>query len=75
MAHHRQLVVVESGALEAGVVQREAERPDQVQARAGIGAKADDVAGVWGYFGLEQNHIQHRHASPCRNLRRSESQC
>ena len=45
-----ELVVVQARAAQLGVVEIESERADQVQARAGIRAQADDIAGVWGDF-------------------------
>ena len=40
------LVVIQSGPLQPFVVQLEAQRPHQMQHGAGIGRKADDIAGV-----------------------------
>ena len=54
------LVVVQPGALELLVLQGEAQRRDQVQPRPGVGAQADDVAGVGRNFGLEQDDVEHR---------------
>lgn len=56
----REVVIVEAGTLQARVVERKAERPDEVQRRAGIGAKPDDVAGVRRNLGLEQDDVKHR---------------
>jgi hypothetical protein len=44
--HRGVLVVVEPGAAQARVVRLEAERFDQVQRGAGVGAQPYDVAGV-----------------------------
>ena len=52
-------MVIQSGALDPGIVPREAERFDQMQACTGIGTQPDDVAGVLGNFRLKQNHIDH----------------
>jgi hypothetical protein len=54
-----ELVVIQTGPFDPGIVPDEAERFDQVQARAGIGTKADDVAGILGDFRFVQNHIDH----------------
>ena len=59
MTHDRQLVVVEACPFQARVVQRETERPYQVQARTGVGAQSDDVAGIAGNFRLEQDDMDH----------------
>ena len=55
----RVLVVVEAGAAQLLVVEGEAERLDQVQARAGVRAQADHVAGVGRDLGLVQDHVEH----------------
>lgn len=45
-AHAGVLVVVETGAAQARVVRLEAERLDQVQGDAGVGAQPYDVSGI-----------------------------
>ena len=57
--HGGVLVVVEAGAAQARVVEREAQRLDQVQPRAGVRAQADDVAGVGRDFGLVEDDVEH----------------
>ncbi len=52
-------VVIEAGATQTRFVEVEAERPDQVKSRAGVGAKAYDIAGIRGDFGLIQDHMEH----------------
>ncbi len=49
--------VVETGAAQLRVVQRESQRFDQVQARAGIDAQSHDVARIRWNFGLIQQHV------------------
>ena len=51
------LPVIHPGAFELGVVELEAEGLDEVQRRAGRGAKAGDVAGVRRDFGFKQDDI------------------
>ena len=45
-------VVIQPGAAQLFVFQREAEWLDQVQGAAGIGGETNDVTGVGGDFGL-----------------------
>jgi len=52
-------VIVEPGAAELFVIQRKTQRFNQVQGAAGIGAQADDVAGVGRNFGLDKNDVEH----------------
>ena len=59
LVHARHLVIVEARSPDAGIVQREPERPDEVQRRAGIRAKPDDVSGVGRDFGLEEDDVEH----------------
>ena len=47
-----ELVIIEPCAFHFGRIEREAERLDQMQIRAGVGAQPDDVAGVRGDFRL-----------------------
>ncbi len=56
----RKVVVVESGALQAPVVEPEAQGFDEMQRRARVGAEADRVAGVRRNFGFKQNDVEHR---------------
>lgn len=58
----RILVVVQPGATQAFVIQFETQRLDQVQLAAGVGAQADDVAGIGWDFGLEQDDVEHGRA-------------
>ena len=60
----RKFRVVEAGATQLGVIQVETERADQVQARAAVRAKADDVACVRRNFGLVQDDMQHARIIP-----------
>jgi len=53
------LMVVETGALQLFVFQGESERLDQMQPAAGVGAEADDIAGVGRDFRLVQDNIKH----------------
>lgn len=53
------LVVIQSGATQAFVVEFEADRLDQVQTATAIGAEPDNVAGIGGDFRLKQNHVKH----------------
>ncbi|MNR67286.1 hypothetical protein D3C85_1911990 [compost metagenome] len=55
-------MVIQAGAAQALIVHLEAQRFDQVQLAAGIGAQADDVAGVRRNLGLEQNDMEHDRA-------------
>src|SRR5438105_6573897 len=64
--HRSKLVVIEAGALELPVVQGEAERLDQVQPAAGVGGKADDVAGVRRNFGMDENDVEHQEGGSVR---------
>jgi hypothetical protein len=40
-----------------GVIQFEPERLDQVQRRSRGGAESGDIAGIWRYFGFEQDDV------------------
>jgi hypothetical protein len=57
--HLRELVVVQTGAAQFRVVQREAQRLDQVQSAAGIGAEPDDIAGVRRNLRLVEDDLEH----------------
>ncbi len=67
-------VVVQAGAFELLVLELEAERLDQVQLGAGVGAKADGIAGVGRYFGLEQQDMQRGRGGHRRSLRAGAGQ-
>ena len=58
-ANPRHLVVIEPGALYAGVVKPETERAHEVQRRARVGAEPNGVAGVRGNLGLEEDDVEH----------------
>lgn len=60
-----QVVVVQARALEVFVVEVEAQRLDEVQARARDGGGADGVAGIGGDHGVVEDNVQaaHRHQS------------
>jgi MSHA biogenesis protein MshE len=60
-------MVIQSGANQLFVLQRETERFDQMQMTAGIGAQPDDIAGIRRNLGLIQNHVKHKKypLSPC----------
>ena len=58
--HVRELLIVQARAAHGLLVDVEAERRDQVQARAGVGAQADHVAGVRRDLGLVQDDVKHR---------------
>src|ERR1700754_5306392 len=54
-----ELVVIQSGAAQAGVVQLETKRSHQVQSRAGIGAQANDIARIGRNLRSEQDDVGH----------------
>ncbi|EGQ61436.1 hypothetical protein GGI1_06632 [Acidithiobacillus sp. GGI-221] len=56
--HLRKFVVIQPGAAQAAVIPGEAQRLDEMQGGSGIGAKADDIAGIGGYFRLIQDDVQ-----------------
>ncbi|MNT14385.1 hypothetical protein D3C72_1493870 [compost metagenome] len=53
------LVVVEAGAAQTFVVQLEAQRLDQMQVAAAVGAEPDNVAGIRWNFRLKEDHVKH----------------
>jgi hypothetical protein len=55
-----QVMVVEAGSFQSRVGELEPQRLNQVQDGAGIGAQADDIAGIWRNLRLIQNHVKHR---------------
>ena len=63
--HIGEVVVVQACALEVFVIEVEAERLDEVQARARDGGGTDGVAGVGGDHGVVEDNVQaaHRHQS------------
>ena len=54
-----QIVIIQACAFQVTVVQGEAEWFDQMQLAAGVGAQANDIAGVGWDFRLLQNNVQH----------------
>ena len=54
-----ELVIIQAGAAQALVIPHKTERFNQMQAIAGVGTQADDVAGIRRNFRLVQNNIQH----------------
>ncbi len=59
LAHAGKIMVIKAGPLHPRVIERESERPDEMQRRSGIGAETDRVAGVRGDFGLEEDDVEH----------------
>jgi hypothetical protein len=62
-------VVVEAGALELAVAEREPERLDQVQLGAGVRREPDHVARVGRDLGMDEHDREHRGASRRRRAR------
>jgi hypothetical protein len=56
----REIVIVESRALQALVVEPEPQRLDQMQRRAGIGAESNGVSGIRRDLGFKQDYVEHR---------------
>ena len=54
-----EVMVVETGAPELSVVEREAKRLDKVQPHAGIRRKTNNVARIRGNLGCEQDDVEH----------------
>ena len=52
-------MIIETRSPELLFIQVEAERLYQVQMTPCIGAQTNDIAGVWGDFGLNQNNMEH----------------
>lgn len=52
-------MVVEPGTTQALIVEHEAQRLDQVQPKAGVGAQPDQVAGIGRNLGFEEHHVEH----------------
>ncbi len=59
-AHVGVFVIVEPRAAQLLVRQVKAERPNQMQTCAGIGAQTNDIAGIRRNFRLDQNDVEHR---------------
>ena len=57
--HGREFMIIQPRAAHLGVVDGKAHRFDEVQGAAGIGAQADDVAGVGRDFGLDKDDVEH----------------
>ncbi len=55
----RVLVIIQPGAAQPLVIQLKAQRLDQVQAAAGIGAEPDNVAGIRRNLRLEKDYMEH----------------
>ena len=53
------LVVVEAGPAQAFVIHLEAQRFDQMQVAATVGAQPDNVAGIRRNFWLEKDDVKH----------------
>ena len=62
--HLGQFVVVEPRTAYRFLVQPESQRLHEVEARAGIGAQPDDVAGVGGNFGFDQDDLEWHRIGP-----------
>ncbi|GAB3530241.1 hypothetical protein GCM10027402_35170 [Arthrobacter monumenti] len=54
-----EIVVVEAGAAELGVVQVEPQRPDKMQLGASDGGKADGITGITGDLGGVKEDAEH----------------
>src|ERR1700722_12285178 len=54
-----EIVIVEPRSLQALVIQKEAQRLDQVQSRAGVRAQAYGVTGIRRNLRLEQHDMKH----------------
>jgi len=59
--HVRVLVIIQSSPPHLGVIKRKAQRLDQMQMSASIGAQTNDIAGIWRYFGFDQHHMKQGH--------------
>ena len=51
--------VIQSGTFELAVIQGKAQRVDEMQGRARVGAQAYNIAGVGGYLRLKEHHMKH----------------
>ena len=57
--HGREFMIIQPRTAHLSVVDGKAQRFDEVQGAAGIGAQADDVAGVGRDFGLNKDDVEH----------------
>ena len=57
--HGREVMIIQPCAAHLGVVDGKAQRFDEVQGAARVGAQADDVAGVGRDFGLDKDDVEH----------------
>lgn len=57
--HGREFMIIQPRTAHLGVVDGKAQRFDEVQGAAGVGAQADDVAGVGRDFGLDKDDMEH----------------
>ena len=57
--HGREFMIIQPCAAHFCVVDGKAQRFDEVQGAAGVGAQADDVAGVGRDFGLDKDDVEH----------------
>ena len=57
--HGREFMIIQPCAAHFCVVDGKAQRFDEVQGAAGVGAQADDVAGVGRDFGLDKDDVKH----------------
>ena len=57
--HGREFMIIQPRAAHLGVIDGKAQRFDEVQGAAGVGAQADDVAGVGRDFGLDKDDVEH----------------
>lgn len=56
--HRRIVVVIKSCTLHLGIVQRKSQGFDQMQLHAGIGAQADNIAGIRRDFWFDQDDMK-----------------
>jgi len=62
-------MIIQSGPAQAFFVEPEAQRVDQVQVGAGVGAEAYNVAGIRWYFRLIKDNMKHQIVSRLRGYR------
>ena len=58
LMHACHVVIVESCAPDARIVQREPEWPDEVQRGAGVRAKPNNISGIGRDFGFEEDDVE-----------------
>ena len=58
--HRGEFAVIETGAAQAGIIEGETQRFDQVQRAAGVGAEPDDVARVRRNLGFVEDDVKQR---------------